>query len=55
MTPPPEPPRDPRELEREMEMIEREGGGPGESAPLRRLGILLLVVLVIAGLWYLLR
>jgi hypothetical protein len=35
------------ELRREMEMIEREGGGAGESAPLRRLAFVALAALVI--------
>jgi hypothetical protein len=44
-----------REIDREMEIINREGGGTTEAAPLRRLGYLLAVVLVIGVILYLLR
>jgi hypothetical protein len=36
-----------KELRREMEIIEREGGGAGESAPLRRLAFVALAAVVV--------
>jgi hypothetical protein len=41
------------EIDREMEMIEREGGGPGEAAPFRRLVLVIVTAaLVFLALWY---
>ena len=40
------------EIDREMEMIEREGGGVAEAAPLRRLAYLAAIVVVLGVLWY---
>jgi hypothetical protein len=41
------------EIDREMEMIEREGGGAAEAGPVRRLAFLLLAVMIAAlAFWY---
>jgi len=41
------------EIDREMEMIEREGGGVGEAAPFRRLVLVVVTAaLVFLALWY---
>lgn len=39
--------REAEEIDREMKLIKQGGGGTGESAPLRRLGYLALIVLVV--------
>lgn len=44
------------EIEREMKMIEREGGGFGESTPFRRLVVFgAIAAVVVLALWYLVR
>jgi hypothetical protein len=52
-----EPPRgseeEAEEIKTEMEMINREGGGYGESAPVRRLVLVVVTaILVFVALWY---